>query len=135
MPTQPTTLLPEKVLTGFARRTLTHAEWTHEAHLSVCWYAVTMLGPVGAMTHLREEIASFNASIGVENTEHGGYHDTLTGYYVDAVAAVDADRPADLFEHPWCSRTAPLRHWSRDRLFSPLARAGWAAPDLEPLPW
>jgi hypothetical protein len=31
------------------------------------------------------------------------------------------------------ARDLPLRHWSRERLFSVEARHGWVEPDLAPL--
>lgn len=135
MHSEPITTSPDAILAGFSRRTLAHADWTHEAHLSVCWFANALLGPDAAMAHLRGAIVSFNESIGVVNSTDSGYHETITRYFVEAVAAVDADRPGDLFDHPWCSRAAPLRHWTRVRLFSPGARSAWIEPDLDPLPW
>ncbi len=123
----------DAILAGFTLRTLAHADWDHEAHLTICWYTVRHLGPAGALAYLRREIPAFNGSIGIENTPTSGYHETLTRYFVDAVADADADEPSTLFVDPTCTRDAPLRHWSRERLFSTEARAAWCAPDLEPL--
>ncbi len=119
------------VFERFATRTISHAEWDHEAHLTVCWFAVREHGRVGALAHLRNEIADFNGSIGIENTPTSGYHETLTRYFVDAVAAADVADPSDLFELASCRRDAPLHRWSRAILFSAAARAAWVEPDLD----
>jgi hypothetical protein len=126
---------PDTILRRFARRSLPHAAWTHEAHLTVCWYAVTLLGADRALAHLRAAIPRFNEAIGVANTDHSGYHETLTAYYVGAVAHADADHPSDLPAAPSCTRDAPLRHWTHELLFSVRARRSIVEPDLGPLPW
>lgn len=125
----------DTLLRRFADRTLPHAAWTHEAHLTVCWYAVTLLGAEGALAHLRVAIPRFNGAIGVANTDHSGYHETLTAFYVGAVAYADAGHPTALPTHPSCAREAPLRHWTRELLFSPTARRSFVEPDLAPLRW
>lgn len=146
-----------RLVEEFEHLRLPKPQWTHEAHLVVCRATVQRLGPAGALAHLRRAIRAYNESTGGANTDTGGYHETLTAYYVGAVdAAVGTDRVGgvgsaeplsrdggssgppsldELVAHPACSRTAPLRHWSRERLFSVEARRGWVEPDLEPLAW
>lgn len=110
-------------------------EWTHEAHLITCWVALQDRTPAEALAFLREAIQTHNCGIGIRNTAAGGYHETLTVYYVTAVARADAPTLEVLFAEPTCGRKAPLEHWSRELLFSPPARLGWVEPDLAPLPW
>ncbi len=110
-------------------------EWTHEAHLVTCWVALSDRTPAEALPFLRASIQAHNCGIGTPNTDTEGYHETLTAYYVTAVAHADADEPEGLFEVATCSRTAPLDHWTRDVLFSVDARRGWVAPDVADLPW
>jgi hypothetical protein len=93
------------------------------------------LDPAAALEHLRTAIRSYNESVGTANTDTDGYHETITRYYVGAVAAVRDLPLADVLAHPTCSRTAALDHWSRDLLFSVDARRHWIEPDLHPLPW
>lgn len=114
---------------------LTKGEWTHEAHLVTCWVALRDRSPAEAVMFLRDAIKAHNCGIGIENTDESGYHETLTVYYVAAIAAARESRPEGLFEHEWCDRDAPLRHWNRDRLFSVEARHDWVPPDLADLPW
>ena len=118
----------------FCDRTLPKVRWTHEAHLTVCWHALAEHG-AGALDWLRVAIPAYNDATQTPNTSASGYHETLTVYYVEAVAHAGATRPEQLWAQPWCSREAPLRHWSRTTLFDPAARAGWVEPDLAPLPW
>ena len=119
----------------FINGRLTKGEWTHEAHLVTCWVALLDRTPAEALAFLRDAIQTHNCGIGVRNTDDEGYHETLTVYYVTAVAAADANHPDDLSSDPACDRSAPLRHWSRELLFSKAARRGWVEPDLAELSW
>ncbi|MET0291111.1 MAG: hypothetical protein ABW136_02030 [Steroidobacteraceae bacterium] len=136
-------LEPESLAHRFAARQLSRTEWTHEAHLTVGLWHVATLGPAEAMARLRSGIRKLNESNGVANTTSGGYHETITQAYVRLIAAFLASRPGDVSLQQTCDallsgeladRNVLLRHWSRERLFSPLARAGWVEPDLAPLP-
>ncbi len=119
----------DELTEAFENRTLDRRDWTHEAHLAVCWRAVRRFGRTGALQHLRHAIRSYNEASGGRNTATEGYHETLTRYYVDVVAE-RADRDlVDLLDDPACARDAPLRLWTRDLLFSAEARAGWVPPD------
>lgn len=117
----------------FCDRSLPKTDWTHEAHLTACWVALSTRSEAEALEFLRDAIRSYNTATGVENTATEGYHETLTAYYVHAVASVDAAAVDDVFAASECSRDAPLAHWSRERLFGELARAQWVEPDLAPL--
>ena len=130
-----TILSPADIVTAFHQRSLPEPDWTHEAHLIVCRHTLHVMTPPEAVPFLRQAIRSYNEAVGIPNTDDSGYHETLTRYYVGAVATVDGPRLDDLYAAPECSRTAPFRHWSRAVLFSTAARRGWLDPDLEPLPW
>lgn len=123
------------VVAAFHAHSLPRAAWTHEAHLTVCWEAVQRLGVDAALPELRGAIRSYNESTGTSNTDHSGYHETLTRYFVGAVAAVNATNLPELLADPRCRRDAPFTHWTRDLLFTIDARTGWTNPDLAPLPW
>ncbi len=119
----------------FANRTLPKACWTHEAHLVVCWITLQRHPRDRAVELLRDQIRSYNDATGTANTPTSGYHETLTESYVRAVDAAAVTGVLELVRHPWCSREAPLRHWTRERLFSVEARRAWVEPDLEPFSW
>ncbi len=119
----------------FRSQTLPSAKWTHEAHLAVCWCVMQEMEIDDAVDHLRRAIRSYNESTGTANTATSGYHETLTRYYVEAIARLCDEPPAATLGDPTCTRQAPLTFWSRDLLFSCEARADWVEPDLLPLPW
>lgn len=114
----------------FTSLRLPRARWTHEAHLVVCRSTLRRLEPAAALDHLRQAIRRYNEATGTANTDTGGYHETLTAYYVGAVHALGPVTLDELARHPSCARTAPMSHWSRERLFSAAARRAWVPPDL-----
>ena len=91
--------------------------------------------PDETVEFFRGAIRAYNEATGVENTTTSGYHETLTRYYVGAVASLGAAPLDQVLTAPQCTTAAPLGHWSRAALFSPEARADWIDPDLAPLPW
>ena len=123
------------VFERFIDVTLPKSQWDHGAHLTVCWVALDRLDPADALTLLRDAISRYNVATGVANIETAGYHETLTRYFGRAVADSAASTVDDVFESEPCARDAPLRHWTRERLFSRTARARWMEPDLVELPW
>lgn len=125
----------QRTFEGFCHLDLPKSEWTHQAHLVVCWVALSTRHPAGTVDFLRGAISRYNLATGGENTSTGGYHETLTRYFVGAVASLDAATIDEVLRAPRCGTGAPLRHWSRDALFSRTARSRWVEPDLAPLPW
>jgi hypothetical protein len=126
---------------GFEARTLPRAEWTHAAHLTVAlWYLLQYDWPE-AVERVRAGIRSYNEAHGIRATPTGGYHETLTVFWLRAVRAfLDDDRNEarslvalanELVER--ADKNLPLRHYTRERLFSPEARVTWVEPDLKPL--
>ncbi len=70
------------------------------------------------------------------------YHDTITRFWVRLVAHAITSRPelqdfdAFLAAYPiLLDPTLPFRHWRREAMFTPEARAEWREPDLLPLPF
>jgi hypothetical protein len=126
-----------EIVLGFRACTLPKERWTHEAHLWTTLVHVREAGPDAALAAMRSGIDRYNRSLGNST----GYHDTLTITWVAIVAAYSAEReaedtivvarslPADVGQ-----RERPLRHYTRERMMSDAARAGWVPPDLEPLP-
>lgn len=131
----------DPVVHGFITRTLPKSQWTHFAHLHVgLWHALEY--PDGrALDLLRERIRAYNEATGVANTDHSGYHETITRFYLHVIRAfvrsVDGSRPfselAQELVDRHGDRDLPLRHYTRERLFSVAARRSWLEPDLLPL--
>jgi hypothetical protein len=98
-------------------------------------------GPEEALTLLRDRIRRYNVATGVANTDHAGYHETITRFYVGVIHRFlqsanhdcTVDQLADDLIQRWGDRGLPLRYYSRDRLFSVSARRQWVGPDLATL--
>ena len=123
-------VLADQIATGLLDRTLPKPEWTHEGHILACVSLVRRLGPAEALEVLRAAIPPYNEATGVANTPTGGYHDTITVYYVWAIDLLLAAglTVAELLADPLVERTALLAWWDRDVLMSPGARASWLPP-------
>lgn len=109
---------------------LPKSEWTHEAHVQAGLSLVLRMGASRALATLREAIPRYNICTNTPNTDTGGYHDTLTVYYVWAIDELlrDGISPENVVSQPLVSRTAALNFWERDELFSVDARRHWVAP-------
>jgi hypothetical protein len=126
----------------FFCRTLPKSAWTHQAHLRVGLWHVLHFGPEEALTRLRTGIRALNESHGTLNTDSGGYHETITRFYVcwiaNYLARAGRNRPLDELADELVQAAGdsqlPLRYYSRDRLYSVEARRSWVEPDLQPLP-
>src|SRR5690349_16617661 len=112
-------------------RTLPKSRWTHEGHLLACVSLVRRHGAAEALALLRAAIPPYNVSTGVANTTTGGYHDTITVYYVWAVSRLidEGLTTSSILWHPTVEREALLAWWDRETLFSPAARLGWCPPN------
>jgi len=127
---------------GFLARTLPKSQWTHHAHLRVgLWHALEYVDEQ-ALDLLRERIRAYNESTSVANTDHSGYHETLTRFYLLAIRAFvrSVDRGGsfgglvDELIDRHGDRDLPLQYYTSERLFSAAARRAWIEPDLMPLP-
>jgi hypothetical protein len=127
---------------GLIARSLPKAEWTHHAHLRAgLWHALHYPDDV-ALDLLRERIRAYNEATGVANTASSGYHETITRFYLHVITtylrSVDSRRAIDELAQEliarYGDRDLQLRHYTRQRLFSPEARFSWLEPDLEELP-
>jgi hypothetical protein len=137
-PTTPTADLPpdpDDTVARFRAGTLPRAAWTHEAHLAVAVALLREEPDVDVVTErLRDLITAYNAHTGTR-PDRAACHQTLTAYYVQAIGVIGAGDLRTVIDHPWCSRRAPLRHWSRTLLASEEARHRWVEPDRADLPW
>lgn len=129
----------DEFLRAFFSGTLPNAGFHHRDHLRLAWLVVKRDGAEAGEQTVVNGIRHFAAAHG--HAER--YHDTLTRFWVRLIAHVArASAPADegfdalLAAHPGLLDVhLPLRHWSRDVLFDPAARAAWCPPDLVPLPF
>lgn len=124
---------------GLLACTLPKPRWTHEAHLAACLYLMLRRTDIRLEAELPAIIRRYNVSVGTQNTDTGGYHETITQFYIRLVRAFAAEATPGESLLPLCNRLLadergrrdyPLRFWSRDVLFSVPARRGWVGPDL-----
>ena len=130
-----------ELLRRFEDCSLDSAVWTHEAHLRVTYLYARDLPEAEALEAVRRGIQRFNASKGVEQTETGGYHETLTVAWFRIVRdaargmAAAADSVAFVRARPeLLEKKVPLRYYRRETIMSWAARAGFVEPDVEELP-
>lgn len=127
----------DEFLHAFFSLTLPHAAFRHRDHLRLAWLVTRRHGPEAGAGIVAAAIRRYAGAHG-----HGAaYHETLTRFWTGLVAHAAAHAGGDDFDrlleaHPMLlDRGLPLRHWSREALFAPEARAAWRAPDVLPLPF
>ena len=122
----------------FEDGTLPKPQWTHHAHLAVALWYLTHHSEEEALDTVRQRIRAYNEASGTPNTDTGGYHETLTRFFLNGVSAHIAahkDSPlaeslASLLCPPMADKDWPLQSYSRERLFSAHARHQWVEPDF-----
>lgn len=129
------------LLRRFDDCTLPRDEWTHAAHLTVALWHLLEFDWAEAVSRVRARILRYNAAHGVRTTPTGGYHETLTLFWMRRVRTFleDGRNEArslvalanDLADS--ADSRLPLEYYTRERLFSSEARAAWIEPDLKRL--
>src|SRR3712207_9588026 len=85
-----------EVLRGFNDRSLPRARWTHAAHLTVALWHLLQFDWPEAVARVRAGIKRYNAAHGIHATHAGGYHETLTLFWMRTVRAfLEAERNED----------------------------------------
>ncbi len=131
-------LSDDDFLRAFFSAELSNSSFHHGDHLRLAWLMVQRHGLVDAEVRVTAGIQNFAAA----NGHAARYHDTMTRFWVRLVAHAIASRPelqdfdAFLAAYPiLLDPTLPFRHWRREAMFTPEARAEWREPDLLPLPF
>jgi hypothetical protein len=134
----------DRIGAGLRERTLPKAAWTHAGHFAAALWLLRRHPEKDAVTHMPPLIRAYNESIGTANTDHSGYHETITLASIRAARSVLAAHPPSLPLHELVDRLMAtplgrsdwlLAYWTKVLLFSVEARRGWVEPDLAPLPW
>jgi hypothetical protein len=123
---------------GFLACALPKSEWTHEAHISTTCWLLLERPDVQPERDLPNLIRRYNESVGGVNSDSEGYHETITQLFIRTLRGALAggegralhERVNAILQAPQGRRDWPLRFYSKERLFSPAARLGWAEPDL-----
>lgn len=143
----PDFLETEETLTDFLdcfeRGTWPKSAWNHAAHLAVAACYLIAYADENAVSHMRRGIEHYNQCVGTINSDHSGYHETITLFWL-AVVKTRIRELADGLERVEAVRMlvtelAPQRdlfreYYSFDVVGSVEARRSWIEPDVKPLP-
>ena len=129
----------KQLVENFENRSLPKAQWTHEAHLVVAVYNTAHLTYQEALPKVRQNISSYNEAVGTANTATGGYHETLTRFWLSVAGQfikeqTDASLASlvnSFIRSKQSEKTYPMHFYTKENLFSILARAKWLSPDLQ----
>ncbi len=129
------------IVNKFNHKTLPKEEWTHQAHIMVAFWYAERFSEEEAIFKLRHGIKSYNLSVGTENTDTSGYHETLTVFWLKLIKEyLNTQKHQALvnnvntFLHLITSGTGfPLIFYSGEVLFSKEARHHWVEPNKLPL--
>ncbi|WP_303811119.1 hypothetical protein [Sandarakinorhabdus limnophila] len=122
--------------------TLPKAEWTHEGHFAAALWLLRQRAHLATPDAMRGLIMRYNDATTTPNTDTSGYHHSITIASLRAAAHHLAEQAADVPLHVVLAAlmAAPqgrsdwlLAHWTRDTLFSAVARRDWVPPDRAPL--
>ena len=123
-------------------RTLPKPQWTHAAHFALALWLLRHKPHGYAEAHLPPIILAYNEATGVANTDHSGYHETITLASVQVARAFLEDQPSSRPIHEIINHLMQTRlghsgwmelFWTKEKLFSTQARRTWTEPDLRPL--
>jgi hypothetical protein len=123
-------------LAAFEAGQIANQDFHHRDHLRLAWIQIRRLGLERASGWVAIAIRLFA-------THHGHadrYHDTLTRFWVRAVAIGIQHHPELTFEGLLAAephlldKNLPYLHWSRERMASDQARRQWVEPDLRSMP-
>ena len=127
----------DEFVTAFLSGSLPNSQFHHRDHLRLTWTLIRLTGEEQAMKRVTSGIRYFA-------TQHGHaekYHETMTRFWVLLVGHMVAARPDIttfddfLVAFPMLlEKDLPYRHWQRETMLSPDARARWVEPDILALP-
>lgn len=120
--------------------TLPKNEWTHAAHVAVAAWHLFDRPSDKALEQIRAGIIHYNTCVGTANTEHSGYHETLTRFWTGLIAdlrgALSVSSRLEFVRaaiHRFGGESALFRsYYSFDVVKDVRARREWIAPDREP---
>ena len=115
-------------------------KWTHEAHFVMAlWYCYHQPLPL-AIQSIKEGIKRYNISIGGANTDHSGYHETITVFYTRLIinyiiqagpGLLFENKLSGLWQQDFLQKDYPFNYYSKALLMSKEARKDWIPPDIQ----
>jgi hypothetical protein len=130
-----------RLVRQFEGCTLPRAEWTHHAHLTVALWYLVQHEEAKATRLICNGIRRYNEASGIKQTTTGGYHETITLFYIRVIrrflSTVRPDCTLTMLVKSLINscgdKNLPLEYYSRERLMSWEARTRWLEPDLKAL--
>jgi hypothetical protein len=126
------------LVTAFEERTLLKSEWTHATHLTVGLYYCVRYPFGKAINVMRDGIYWLNDAHGIANTNIGGYHETLTIFWLITIRQfIETSKSFKLVDlangllEACNDPKLPFRYYSRELLASSEAREQHVQPDLD----
>jgi hypothetical protein len=129
-------------IAAFEAGSLPKGRWTHGAHILTGACYVHALGEAAAIDRMRERVSAYNVAVGGQNTDTGGYHETITvlwikilsGYCGEHAGLGRAEFAMAAVEHFVGQRDILRRYYDYDVVGSVEARKRWVPPTLLLLP-
>jgi hypothetical protein len=114
------------------------ADFHHREHCLVTAYFLLTEPEVDWRAKLPALIKRYNLAMGGANTDSAGYHETITQFYLAAIAGFlqamprcsPEERCQAILGSPLADKDYILRFYSRELLFSTEARHRYVAPNL-----
>ena len=131
---------PEFIAT-FEAQAFSLEKWHHRDHIKIAYLYLLRYPLAEAIDKIRSGIQALNAQHKVPDAIDRGYHETMTQAWMRLVDCTLSEfgpaETADAFldkHSQLLSKRALLLFYSRDRIMSAEAKAGFVEPDLTPLP-
>lgn len=123
------------VVRRFEECSLSRHEWNHRAHLAVAMWYLTHHTKARATELMIRGIRRFNQVRGIHRSRRGGYHETMTLFWLgmgrQLMELLPELTPLEMvnrfLEMP---KDLPLRCYSESVLWSSEARCYWVEPDV-----
>src|SRR5882757_7044753 len=122
----------------FENCTLPKVQWTHTAHFIVALAYCIKFPLPQAIQKIRNGLQTYNESIGGQNTDTSGYHETITLFYTATIAhylvtagitSLTEEQIITFLHQPFLAKEYPLHFYTKELLMSKDARLSWVPPD------
>ncbi len=123
----------KSLISKFENCTLPRYEWNHTAHLTVALWYLNRYEEQEAINRIRQGIKRYNLNTGIKATKDGGYHETLTFFWIRIVShylSVNREESSILetaiaISRSYSDKYLPFQYYSWDLLMSWEARNKW----------
>ena len=128
-----------RVVERFEDHSLAREAWNHEAHLTVSLWYMLRYDEALATSRIIDGIRAYNRARSIRQTHAGGYHETITLFWLAITLRFLKRTTRDMSELELFNRfldsddTRPDRieeYYSKARISSWRARQVWVEPDL-----